>query len=126
MMKQRIPVLTVSGFSLMGLISTSCSTSGLADRPNIILILADDMGYSDLSCFGSEIQTPNLDRLAEQGVRMTQFYNASRSCPTRATLRIRGTLITSVLHLRKPSNTMVTIPICRVNGMLVQILKCIL
>jgi arylsulfatase A-like enzyme len=55
-------------------------------RPNIILILADDMGYSDIGCFGSEIKTPNLDRLAQQGVRFTQFYNASRSCPTRASL----------------------------------------
>lgn len=55
-------------------------------KPNIILILADDMGYSDIGCFGSEIKTPNLDRLAQQGLRMTQFYNASRSCPTRASL----------------------------------------
>ena len=56
------------------------------DKPNIILILADDMGYSDIGCFGSEIQTPNIDKLASQGVRFTQFYNASRSCPTRASL----------------------------------------
>jgi arylsulfatase A-like enzyme len=55
-------------------------------KPNIVLILADDMGYSDIGCFGSEIKTPNLDRLASQGVRFTQFYNASRSCPTRASL----------------------------------------
>lgn len=55
-------------------------------KPNIILILADDMGYSDIGCFGSEIKTPSLDRLAQQGLRMTQFYNASRSCPTRASL----------------------------------------
>jgi arylsulfatase len=55
-------------------------------RPNIILILADDMGYSDIGCFGGEIQTPNLDALAAQGTRMTQFYNAARCCPTRASL----------------------------------------
>lgn len=55
-------------------------------KPNIILILADDMGYSDIGCFGSEIQTPNLDDLAKNGLRMTQFYNASRCCPTRASL----------------------------------------
>ena len=85
-MKQRIPILTLSGFSLMYFLGTSCSTSGQAENPNIILILADDMGYSDLSCFGSEIKTPNLNRMAEQGTRMTQFYNASRSCPTRASL----------------------------------------
>ena len=55
-------------------------------KPNIILIMADDMGYSDIGCFGSEIKTPNLDRLAASGVRITQFYNASRCCPTRASL----------------------------------------
>src|SRR3954464_10129171 len=55
-------------------------------RPNIILILADDMGYSDIGCFGSEIATPNIDRLSAQGVRMTQFYNGARCCPTRASL----------------------------------------
>jgi len=51
-----------------------------------VLILADDMGFSDLGCFGSEIHTPNLDRLAAQGLRMPQFYNAARCCPTRASL----------------------------------------
>lgn len=55
-------------------------------RPNIVLIMADDMGFSDLGCYGSEIATPNLDRLAAQGVRFTQFYNNARCCPTRATL----------------------------------------
>ncbi|MDR1011559.1 MAG: arylsulfatase [Opitutaceae bacterium] len=55
-------------------------------RPNIILILADDLGYSDLGCFGSEIDTPNLDRLAQNGLRMTQFYTTPRCCPTRASL----------------------------------------
>lgn len=54
--------------------------------PNIILILADDMGFSDLGCYGSEISTPNLDMLAEKGARYTHFYNASRCCPTRASL----------------------------------------
>lgn len=56
------------------------------ERPNIVVILADDMGYSDLGCYGSEIYTPNIDSLAFNGVRMTQFYTASRSCPTRASL----------------------------------------
>ena len=55
-------------------------------RPNIVLILADDLGYSDVGCFGGEIETPNIDRLAREGVRMTQFYNAARCCPTRASL----------------------------------------
>jgi arylsulfatase A-like enzyme len=57
-----------------------------AQRPNIIIILADDMGYSDIGCYGGEIQTPNIDRLASDGVRFTQFYNTSRCCPTRASL----------------------------------------
>jgi len=55
-------------------------------RPNIIIILADDMGYSDLSCMGSEIPTPNIDNLAKDGVLFTHFYNASRCCPSRASL----------------------------------------
>lgn len=57
-----------------------------ATQPNILLILADDMGYSDIGCFGSEIPTPNLDKLAQKGVRFSQFYNAARCCPTRASL----------------------------------------
>ena len=57
-----------------------------ADRPDIILILADDMGFSDLGCYGSEIATPNLDALAAGGVRFSQFYNSARCCPTRASL----------------------------------------
>lgn len=55
-------------------------------RPNIVIIMADDMGYSDLSCYGGEIHTPNIDRLAQQGLRYRQFYNAARCCPTRASL----------------------------------------
>ncbi|WP_163326059.1 arylsulfatase [Draconibacterium mangrovi] len=55
-------------------------------RPNIILILSDDMGYSDLGCYGGEVETPNLDALAANGLRFTQFYNGARCCPTRASL----------------------------------------
>ena len=55
-------------------------------RPNVVLILADDLGYSDIGCFGSEISTPNIDRLAKSGVALTQFYNQARCCPTRAAL----------------------------------------
>ena len=55
-------------------------------RPNILLIMADDMGYSDIGCYGGEISTPNLDKLAENGVRFTQFYNCAKCSPTRATL----------------------------------------
>jgi len=55
-------------------------------KPNIILILADDMGFSDIGCFGSEIATPNLDRLAARGMRINQFYNNPRCCPSRASI----------------------------------------
>lgn len=57
-----------------------------AAQPNIILIMADDMGFSDIGCYGSEISTPTLDGLAGNGVRFTQFYNTARCCPTRASL----------------------------------------
>lgn len=57
-----------------------------ARRPNIVLIMADDMGYSDIGCYGGEIDTPNLDRLADGGVRFTQFYNNAKCAPTRASL----------------------------------------
>lgn len=63
------------------------SGPGLPDgRPNILLILADDMGFSDIGCYGSEIFTPNIDRLGEMGVRFTQAYNCARCCPSRASL----------------------------------------
>ena len=56
------------------------------DRPNIVLILVDDMGYSDIGCYGGEINTPNLDQLAGEGMRFTQFYNTAKCVPTRACL----------------------------------------
>ena len=62
-----------------------CEEAG-ADPPNILLIMADDLGYSDLSCYGGEIDTPNLDALAHGGLRFTQFYNTARCWPTRAAL----------------------------------------
>ncbi|MFT3902202.1 MAG: arylsulfatase [Niabella sp.] len=55
-------------------------------RPNIVLIMADDMGYADIGCYGSEIHTPNIDGLAANGLRFRQFYNAARCCPSRASL----------------------------------------
>ncbi len=55
-------------------------------RPNILILFVDDMGYSDIGCFGGEIDTPNLDKLAKGGVRFSQFYNTSRCCPARASL----------------------------------------
>ncbi|MDE2702255.1 MAG: arylsulfatase [Chloroflexota bacterium] len=65
---------------------TGPRTAGAGARPNVILIMADDMGYSDIGCFGSEIATPNLDSLATGGMRLSQFYNYARCCPTRASL----------------------------------------
>lgn len=62
-----------------------CETAG-KQKPNILVILTDDMGYSDLGCFGGEINTPNLDALAKNGLRFTDFYNTARCNPTRATL----------------------------------------
>ena len=55
-------------------------------QPNVIVILVDDMGFSDLACYGSEIPTPNLDKLAAGGLRFTQFYNTARCSPSRAAL----------------------------------------
>lgn len=69
----------------LGIVSCSESADTLS-RPNIIVIMADDMGYSDIGCYGGEIQTPNLDKLASKGLRFTQFYNTSRCCPTRASI----------------------------------------
>ncbi len=70
-----------SGAGVAGQTSAAAHT-----RPNIILILADDMGFSDIGCFGSEISTPNLDKLASRGMRVSQFYNNPRCCPSRASI----------------------------------------
>lgn len=64
----------------------SVSVVQAADRPNVLVILADDLGYSDLGCYGSQIRTPHLDQLAANGLRFTQFYNTARCWPTRAAL----------------------------------------
>ncbi len=76
-----------AGLALSGLPGARpADAAGRGRRPNIVLIMADDLGYSDLGCYGGEIQTPNLDALAANGLRFTQFYNAARCCPTRASL----------------------------------------
>ena len=69
-----------------GALAAGRPSEGSPNRPIIILIMADDMGFSDVGCYGSEIATPNLDSLAARGVRFTQFYNSARCCPTRASL----------------------------------------
>ncbi|MGB7396040.1 MAG: arylsulfatase [Pricia sp.] len=73
------------------------------DRPNIVLIISDDMGYSDIAPYGGEIETPRLALLAENGLKFTQFYNAARCCPTRASL-MTGTYPhqTGVGHMTNP------------------------
>jgi arylsulfatase A-like enzyme len=82
---RRVPVL-------LGLLYLISSVAGAAlaapdrTRPNIILIMVDDMGYSDIGCYGGEVQTPNIDMLAEGGLRFTQFYNTAKCHTTRAEL----------------------------------------
>ncbi len=77
---------------IVAMIAFGCSgkqsqkTENKEGRPNIVIIMADDLGYSDIGCYGGEIHTPNLDGLAANGIRFTQFYNAARCCPTRAAL----------------------------------------
>jgi len=78
--------LAVSGLAAGGLLAGCGPTQRRDSRPNILLILADDLGFSDLGCCGGEIKTPNLDALARTGTRFTQFYNCARCCPTRASL----------------------------------------
>ena len=77
----------------VGLASVMAMGSGAfaagSEKPNIIIIMADDMGFSDIGCYGGEIETPNLDALAAKGLRFTQFYNTARCCPTRASLYCR-------------------------------------
>ena len=73
-----------STFVFLGLFSVSFAQA--ADQPNIIYIVADDLGFSDLGCYGGEIRTPVLDSLAAGGVRLTQFYNMGRCCPSRAAI----------------------------------------
>lgn len=72
----------------MPVLITGCKSEPTTEtkKPNIIVILSDDMGYSDLGCYGGEIKTPVLDELASNGLRFTQFYNTGRCCPTRASL----------------------------------------
>lgn len=77
-------VVALIGMSPEG--STARAAEEPARRPNILIILADDMGYSDIGCFGGEIKTPNLDRLAASGLRFTRFYNDARCWPTRSSL----------------------------------------
>ncbi len=90
LIKSRAPLSSKKTLSLLFLffafLALLCGHSPAAEKPNIVLIVADDMGYSDIGCYGSEIPTPNLDALAANGLRFTQFYNTARCSPTRAAL----------------------------------------
>ena len=72
--------------AMPGCMSASQTSTAKHRRPNIIVMMADDMGFSDIGCYGGEINTPNLNKLAADGLRFTQFYNTARCCPTRASL----------------------------------------
>ena len=82
-MKTRIHKQILSATALLPVALTAQQSQ---EKPNIMIIIVDDMGYSDLGCYGGEIHTPNLDSLAQGGMRFTQFFNGARSCPSRATL----------------------------------------
>ena len=79
-MRQTLALLTAL------LLTSQAALHAAADKPNILIILADDLGWSDLGCYGGEIRTPNLDSLAAGGLRFTQFYTCTRCCPSRASL----------------------------------------
>ena len=85
-MTSRISFRTACRLLFVTCFMLTASVISAADRPNIIYIMADDMGFSDIGCYGSEIETPNLNQLADGGLRFTQFYNTARCCPTRASL----------------------------------------
>ena len=79
--------LKAVGFGMVSLMMPKAFSSELRDRrTNIILILADDMGFSDLGCYGGEIETPNLDKMAAEGLRFSQFYNCAKCAPTRTSI----------------------------------------
>ncbi len=87
---QRIRVTWAPTISLVAFLFGSAvqvvAQTKATTRPNILLIMSDDMGFSDIGCYGGEMHTPTLDRLAAQGLRFSQFYNMARCCPTRASL----------------------------------------
>jgi arylsulfatase len=80
------PLMKLRVFTLLLASCIGVRAAEPAKGPNILLILADDLGYSDIGCYGGEVPTPNLDRLAAEGLRFSQFYNMARCCPSRAAL----------------------------------------
>ncbi len=98
---------------LLAVFSSVCLLIGsviASDQPNVVIILADDLGFSDLGCYGSEIETPNLDALASRGLRFTNFYNTARCWPTRAAImtgyyaqQVRRDSLTAALYNESPT-----------------------
>ena len=78
--------ITLCSLLLLSQLFNAKAQSNISEKPNIILIMVDDMGWSDIGCYGGEIPTPNIDALANRGMRFNQFYNNARCCPTRASL----------------------------------------
>ena len=90
----------------LSILSLACFFLQAKNSPNIIIILVDDMGFSDIGTYGGEIETPNLDDLANGGVRYSDFYNASRCCPTRASLMTGlHPHLTGIGHMTNPPGT---------------------
>jgi len=85
-MRPRTILSVVAFWGLLASLPEPAYLAAQEKRPNFILILADDMGFSDIGCYGGEIQTPHLDRMAREGMRFTQFYNNAKCTTTRATL----------------------------------------
>src|SRR3954469_24996894 len=84
-----MPALACAAALIISICASATPASAYAEttnRPNVIIILIDDMGYSDLQCYGGEVPTPNINKLANKGVRFTQFYNTARCSPSRAAL----------------------------------------
>ncbi|MEK6237658.1 MAG: arylsulfatase [Planctomycetales bacterium] len=102
----KITTLSISAFAVLitQVVYTKSVNADQASRPNIVLIMADDMGYSDLGCFGGEIRTPNLDRLAAGGLRFTNFYSENMCWVSRAALLTgvyhKTSLLNGALHPR--------------------------
>ncbi len=85
-LQSRRRFLKTAGATAAGLWGLAGCGRSSARQPNIVLVMSDDMGFADIGCYGSEVDTPNLNRLAANGLRYTQFYNTARCCPTRACL----------------------------------------
>ncbi|MCA8947973.1 MAG: arylsulfatase [Planctomycetes bacterium] len=85
-MRRPLAAAVAIAIAIATIVAPTAAQSARSQRPNVLLILADDLGWSDLGCYGGELETPNLDRLAAHGAQFTSFYNSARCCPSRASL----------------------------------------